>query len=786
MSTLAKYINIVKNINKIIEENSKLQEELLEDVSLSDDELEEKITYFNIENNKIKTISNNLFILLLINGFGCKRTVQNGEVCYCIEYENEKLFCSSNVLKQELGGEYNNIIKKATAVKKNPFIEKEEEPKQKLNNKITISSLPEEKNEDFVIGDIDDIDNVVDMQKQTKKTNDKIIEDIATQIFIDDKKTDKAKNFKSIDLINDIEDIDDIDDIKDVENIEDIEDIDDFEDDIIIDNSKKQANNKESKIETKIDSSNKKIDNKNGDVDDIGNIYNVDNIDDIEDDIEDIDDFDDIDNIYNTDDINSIDDIDDINDIDDIGDVKDFDDIDSVDDFSDTINIKNNITADNAANKIKNDKKSKNEEKVNKKKYDTEDELDYEIDLDLGDDLQEDTQQNEQKEIIKLVNNKSQDTLCKFCKSKIENHTTICPKCGADLTKTSFSESDLREIDEAEEFDEDDIKNILQEIKAEIEEKDRKQREKEAAEEEARRAAEKNKKIEIDISKAPKDYWNPNTNAVKMYNPQTSDPIKYKSELIYDVHTIELLDPIDYQEEEFDDEFIENASDKMLRIEEAEALKKRAEEIALVKQQRKTRVVKIFVFPLSAPTNGNALTADAAVCIFENGRTGKFVTDATQVRSLVAKCPIHSFIIRSEWRGGEFRSHVIPTEKTMTDKCILKSTCEHIMAADIKKAQIGHPVLFIEEKFVKGLNTAEVLVETLKIHALPLSLENSENGYTDTLYIAEDVNTKEREIYIGNDKNDRQINLLFQENVYTIWSCWKDEETFEANVVKAN
>ena len=42
------------------------------------------------------------------------------------------------------------------------------------------------------------------------------------------------------------------------------------------------------------------------------------------------------------------------------------------------------------------------------------------------------------------------------------------------------------------------------------------------------------------------------------------------------------------------------------------------------------------------------------------------------------------------------------------------------------------------------------------------------------------------EIYIGNDKNDRQINLLFQENVYTIWSCWKDEETFEANVVKAN
>ena len=68
----------------------------------------------------------------------------------------------------------------------------------------------------------------------------------------------------------------------------------------------------------------------------------------------------------------------------------------------------------------------------------------------------------------------------------------------------------------------------------------------------------------------------------------------------------------------------------------------------------------------------------------------------------------------------------------------------------------------------------------MKIHSVPLSNQNEEDGNARTLYLMENINKKERKIFMTKN-NINQVTFEFEDEIYKATSKW-DNDKFKMKV----
>ena len=371
--------------------------------------------------------------------------------------------------------------------------------------------------------------------------------------------------------------------------------------------------------------------------------------------------------------------------------------------------------------------------------------------------------EQEETPIIKIVKNQTvKDTMCPNCRAPISENDTICSSCGFDLTNPEITMAEMLEKDEEVHMDEDDIKSILEEIKREYE---KAKREEEEAEEKARLEAEKAKKPEFDMSSAPKRYARDNFKNVKMYRPQESDPEKLKVELLYDVYTIRAVDPKITQEEI--DKKIQNimetkrlTSDQLLRIREE-----------YENMPRKERLIKVYLFPLHIPENGNERFAEFAAYVIEDDtKVGYFASDFKKQGSLSVVTSTHNFRFLYNWEEGMPKTKFVPGPEKDN---VIEASVAQVRPSDISAVGFGHPFITLKVEYIDGF-------ESIELHALPLIEEpRTENGNVKCMFICDDKQEQKRDV-LHSDKNSEAIKQ-FNNKDYKL-SCKEDGDLISIKV----
>ena len=346
----------------------------------------------------------------------------------------------------------------------------------------------------------------------------------------------------------------------------------------------------------------------------------------------------------------------------------------------------------------------------------------------------------EEKPIVKIVANKTiKSTMCPNCRAIVNENDTICSSCGFDLTNPEITVEEIMERDKENEVDEDDIRSILAEIKREYE---KAKKEEEEAEEKARLEAEKNKKPEFDLSNAPTSYVRDNFKNVKMYRPQESDPEKDKVELLYDVYTIRAYDP------KLTEEDIEK---KIQNIMETRRLT--ADQLLRIKEEyenapRKEREIKVYLFPLHIPANGNErLSQFAAYVIEDDDKIGYFASDFNKPGSLSVTTSTHNFRFLYNWEEGMPKTKFIAGPESEN---IIDAKMAQVIPSDISRIGFGHPFITLKVEYIDGF-------ESIEIHALPLVEEpRTENGNVRCMFICDDKQEEKRDV-LHSDKNSEAI-----------------------------
>lgn len=361
-------------------------------------------------------------------------------------------------------------------------------------------------------------------------------------------------------------------------------------------------------------------------------------------------------------------------------------------------------------------------------------------------------QEETQETVIKLKNTEQvKNTLCPYCRSKVEEKDTICPNCGFDLINTNMTESELKEADDSEHFDENDIKRILEEIKADYE---RAKKEEEEAEEKARLAAEEEARkngTKVDLSQAPKGYARDNFKDVKMYSPSNSDPIKLKDELVCDIYKIKIMDP----EVEEKDDIEEIMHERRLTVEEQKQL------LAQKAAQHKERVVRditVYLYPIVVPENGNDRFTQIGIYIEEDDQCGCYCSDYNKGGTLVAKTQYHELRFQMSWQEGVLTSRIIAG---VEEPNIIEAKKIEIRPSDLSVVGYGHPYLTLSIEYLDG-------TETLHIHALYVpDTEPDKDGMMRCVYILENPKENDRQM-IPPKRNSYKAIFGFEDRVYTI------------------
>ena len=346
--------------------------------------------------------------------------------------------------------------------------------------------------------------------------------------------------------------------------------------------------------------------------------------------------------------------------------------------------------------------------------------------------------------------------MCPYCRSNISDNNSICPICGYDLMGPKDVIEDIKK--EESEFDENDIKKILDEIKADYEKAKKEEEAAKKAKEE-----EKKKSTYIDYNAAPKSYERDTFKDVKMYSPNDSDPIKKKVELICDIYKIKSYDrPIIEENDE------ENQSGYRMTLEEAQAKE------AAKKDKGPLREITVVIFPLTVPENGNARTAECAIYIEEDGARGCFGSLYGKTGTVVCETQYHIYKFQWNWVEG------VPSSRFIYDGLEREVMAEvkqiEIRPSDISVVGYGHPYATLVQKYIDG-------DEKICIHALNIpDVEPNEDGKIPCLFVLEDPNSEDRRVMITN-QDSCQCTFGFNNSMYLMY-CKEENDEIKLELVE--
>lgn len=238
----------------------------------------------------------------------------------------------------------------------------------------------------------------------------------------------------------------------------------------------------------------------------------------------------------------------------------------------------------------------------------------------------------------------------------------------------------------------------------------------------------------------------------KICDVDLSIPKTAKQDLIVDVYTLKVADPIDEEKK---------------KEEEPQRRRKISDVKEDVEEQEVTiRDIKVYVFPLHVPENGNELVTDVMIYLQQDDKSGSYCSGMDGQKSVIAATDIHEFLIRGSWKQGKFTSTLLPSGKTLEQKCIRTKNVEQIRPNhDI--TNIGHPIIHLDVEYVDG-------AEKLIIHACPISFDNSSGGLCKTLYLTQKDTTKTRDLYTT--KSTNVIRFQFEEELLSLESTWDNDE----------
>lgn len=340
-------------------------------------------------------------------------------------------------------------------------------------------------------------------------------------------------------------------------------------------------------------------------------------------------------------------------------------------------------------------------------------------------------------------------TRCTRCFAPLSEGQTVCDFCGYDLNaKKVLSREEMNAMDAVDEFSEEDIDKMFEELEKRLNDLENK----------SDKPSTTNTNNNTDTLDA-EDF-----ETVRLYNPEKSEPMKKRSEMIMDIYTLKLKDPKD-----------ENQKKEEVKEEHRRKRKNEIDIPAPVIEEEDDdfiREVKIYVYPLSVPESGTELSSEILVYITQDGACGSFCSELTGINTVRVNTNIHNFIVRGQWENGNFITKVISNGKTLVDNCEIERIKEEIRPDDIIAAKLGHPITFLSVEYVDG-------TETLKIHAVPIADENDYDGYAKTLYLMENVNLRERKLFIT--KSTNYITFEFEDEIYKASAKWK-ENTFKMKV----
>lgn len=362
-------------------------------------------------------------------------------------------------------------------------------------------------------------------------------------------------------------------------------------------------------------------------------------------------------------------------------------------------------------------------------------------------------QKNNVDESTNDLNIASKISRCPRCFAPLNENQDTCDFCGYEITvKKTLTREELANKDVEDEFSEEDIDKMFEELEQRLNETNNNTNV---------TIKTITPKLEVETTIDPEDL-----ETVRLYNPEKSEPMKKRSEMIMDIYTLKLKDP---KQQNDDGTQIKEEHRRKRKSEYEAELNSPHEEIV---EDEIIREVKIFVYPLSVPESGSELSSEILVFITQDGNCGSFCSGLTGINSVKVNTNIHNFIVRGQWDNGNFITKVIGNGKTLIDSCEIERVKEEIRPDDIVAAKLGHPITFLSVEYVDG-------TETVKIHAVPISDENEEDGYAKTLYLMENVNLKERKLFITKASN--YITFEFEEEIYKATAKWKDD-TFKMKV----
>lgn len=360
------------------------------------------------------------------------------------------------------------------------------------------------------------------------------------------------------------------------------------------------------------------------------------------------------------------------------------------------------------------------------------------------------------KEEPKKVEKPKKINRCSRCFAPMDENETTCGFCGYNINaSTKLSKEEFDAMDDTDDFSEEDIDKMFEELEKRLN----------ALNEE--KTVTTTTTISLDTSKPDLVTEEPEDNeTVRLYNPEKSEPSKKRSEMIMDVYTLKLKDPKPDVDET---EAVPEVQKRMRKsaLLEANNIEEEEEDDSIVRE------IKIYIYPLSVPETGTELSSEILIYITQDNACGAFCSPISGVNSVKVNTNIHNFIVRGQWDNGNFITKVIPNGKTLLDNCEIERKKETIRPEDIIAAKLGHPVTFLSIEYVDG-------TETMKIHAVPLSDTNELDGYTRTLYLMENINQKERKIFMTKN-NTNHITFEFEDEIYKATSKW-DNDKFKMKV----
>ena len=370
----------------------------------------------------------------------------------------------------------------------------------------------------------------------------------------------------------------------------------------------------------------------------------------------------------------------------------------------------------------------------------------------LESELVNETKLDTSKKEIKTEPAKANISRCPRCFAPLSDGQTICDFCGYDInSKKILSRKELEEIDDSDDFSEDDIDKMFEELEKRLNE-------------------EKSKKNTNDTAstvETPQQviYTQSEEQTVKLYNPNKSEPSKKRSDLIVDIYTLKLKDPKGQKQEEVEETSVHKRGKESDCISELNAVEEKEEDEII-------REVKIYVYPLSVPETGSEISSEILVYITQDNACGSFCSPVEGINSVKVNTNNHNFIVRGQWINGNFTTKIFANGDTLSENCEVDREKQEIRPKDIISAKLGHPITFLTVEYIDG-------TETMKIHAVPLADSNDTDGYCKTLYLMENEKLKERNLFITKAAND--IAFEFEDEVYKATAKW-DEDTFKMKV----